>query len=362
MEWVHLDTAAAGRSSAATLRAAAVYAEREALVGAYVAEAEVAPLLERGRAELAGLLGIPAGGLAFVESGSAARAALLGAWPLSEGDTVAVVRSEWGPSLTAFDERGLRVAELAVLNDGTVDLEQLEDYLTDTPPAFVHLTQVASHRGLVQPVAEAATLCHAAGVPLWADACQALGHVDAATGADVVYATSRKWLAGPRGVGMLAVAERWWERLRVSASPLDVADLPAGHSPVRVLESHEANVAGRIGLCAAVRQYLEADPVAVRKRLAEVGRLTREMLADVPGWAVADPPDAPAAISALRPLAGQDVAGTRLRLIADHRIVTTAAHPDRAPREMTEPLLRVSPHADCTRDDLELLADALSEE
>ena len=56
MEWVHLDTAAAGRSSAATLRAAAAYAQREALVGAYVAEAEAAPLLERGRAELAGLL------------------------------------------------------------------------------------------------------------------------------------------------------------------------------------------------------------------------------------------------------------------------------------------------------------------
>jgi hercynylcysteine S-oxide lyase len=53
----------------------------------------------------------------------------------------------------------------------------------------------------VQPVAAAAALCRAAGVPLWVDAAQALGHVDAACGADAVYATSRKWLTGPRGVG-----------------------------------------------------------------------------------------------------------------------------------------------------------------
>jgi pyridoxal 5-phosphate dependent beta-lyase len=65
-------------------------------------------------------------------------------------------------------------------------------------------------------VAEAAALCRAAEVPLWVDAAQALGHVDAACGADRIYATSRKWLTGPRGVGLAGVAERWWDRLQVS--------------------------------------------------------------------------------------------------------------------------------------------------
>jgi pyridoxal 5-phosphate dependent beta-lyase len=53
---VHLDTAAAGRSSVATLAATAAYAEREAAIGAYVAAAEAAPVLAAGRAELARLL------------------------------------------------------------------------------------------------------------------------------------------------------------------------------------------------------------------------------------------------------------------------------------------------------------------
>ncbi len=62
---------------------------------------------------------------------------------------------------------------------------------------------------LVQPVAEAASICRRAGVPLWVDAAQALGHVATSCGAAAMHAVSRKWLTGPRGVGILAVAEPW---------------------------------------------------------------------------------------------------------------------------------------------------------
>jgi hercynylcysteine S-oxide lyase len=357
---VHLDSAAAGRASATTLAAAAAHAERESVTGAYVAEAEAAEVLDQGRADLAGLLGVPAAGLAFTESASAARAALLASWPLREGDTIAVTPGEWGPNLSAFTARGLRVTTVPVDGNGAVDLDSLRRLLAGDPPAVVHLTQVGSHRGLVQPVAEAAALCRAAGVPLWVDAAQALGHADTATGADALYATSRKWLAGPRGVGMLAVAEPWWDRLVVTASELARTSLPAGSSPVRLLESEEANVAGRVGLATAVGEYLGDDPVRVRQRLAAVGRLTREALAGVPGWQVADPAGVPSAITALRPAAGQDPAATRARLVAEHGIVTTAEYPARAPREMTGPLLRISPHVDCTDADLTRLRSALA--
>ena len=197
-----------------------------------MAEAEAQPVLDGGRASLARLLGVPAGGLAFTESASAARQALRPAWPLHAGDTVAVAPSEWGPNLSAVENRGLRIIELAAHGDGTIDLGQLERILAGPPLAFVHLTQVASHRALFQPVTQAAELCHAAGVPLWVDAAQALGHVDTACGADAQYATSRKWLAGPRGVGMPAVAERWWDKLQVHASPLARSSLPDDASPI----------------------------------------------------------------------------------------------------------------------------------
>jgi pyridoxal 5-phosphate dependent beta-lyase len=356
---VHLDTAAAGRSSIATLRATAAYAQREAAEGAYVAQAEAKPVIEQGRASLARLLGVEPDGLAFTESGSAARAALLDAWQLWPGDTVAVVRSEWGPNLTAFANRGLQIVELAAHGDGTVDLDELGRFLAATPPAFVHLTQVASHRGLVQPVAEAAAVCHAAGVPLWVDVAQAVGHVDTASGADALYGTSRKWLTGPRGVGMVAVARSSWNRLRVRPSALDMVGVAPGYPPVQMLESSEANVAGRVGLANAVREYIEMSPETVHALLAGVGKATRAVLSEVPGWEIAGEADAPCAITSLRPLGGQDVGQVRERLLAQ-RLVTTHAHPARAPREMTASYLRVSPHIDCTDADLTLLADVLA--
>jgi pyridoxal 5-phosphate dependent beta-lyase len=355
---VHLDSAAAGRSSRATLAAAAAHAEREAELGAYVAAAQAAPVLAECRAALARLLGVPAAGLAFVPSGEAALAALLAAWPLAEGDTVAVVPSEWGPNLHAFAARGLRITEIAT-DDGAVDLDALARMLTAAPPALVHLTQVTSHRALIQPVAEAAVLCRAAGVPLWVDAAQALGHVDTACGADAIYATSRKWLTGPRGVGMAGVTERWWDQLKISAADL-IADLrPADSSPLWLLEAGEANVAAWIGLGTAVREYVQADPPRVWARLAEVGGQTRRALAGLPGWAVEGPAGAGSAITALRPANDQDIEATRARLLDEYGIVTTAGAVTRAPRDMTQPLLRISPHVDCTPDDLALLRAAL---
>jgi pyridoxal 5-phosphate dependent beta-lyase len=249
-----------------------------------------------------------------------------------------------------------------------VDLAALESLLASSRPALVHLTQVTSHRALVQPVAAAAALCRAAGVPLWVDAAQAVGHVDTACGADAIYATGRKWLTGPRGVGVAGVAEPWWDQLTVSVSDLIADTRPATASPLWLLMAREANVAAWVGLCTAVQEFTAASPALVWDRLAAVGRQTRDALAGLPGWAVAGPADsasisAPAvsasAITALRATNGQDIATVRARLLAEHAILTTAGAVNRAPREMTEPLLRISPHVDCTPEDLTRLHTAL---
>jgi pyridoxal 5-phosphate dependent beta-lyase len=181
--------------------------------------------------------------------------------------------------------------------------------------------------------------------------------VDTACGADAIYATSRKWLTGPRGVGVLGVAGPWWDRLRITAPELEQSIRPPDSSPLWLLDATEANVAAWVGLCTAVAEHLAAGPSRVWARLAEVGRQTREALAGLPGWAVADPVAAPSAIVALRATNGQDIGKTRAGLLPG--IVTTAASTLRAPRDMTEPLLRVSPHVDCTPEDLDRLRQAL---
>lgn len=354
---LHLDSAAVGRQSRATLDAVVAHALLEAKTGGYVAQDRVAPALETLRADVGTLLGTDADGVAFVESAAVALDVLIDAWPLPAGARIAVAGSEWGPNVETLEHRGHVVVPLAVDGHGVIDLEALTRQLVVDPPDVVLVDHVAAHRGLVQPAVEVAALGRAHGVPVWVDAAQALGHVDAVTGADAVVATSRKWLTGPRGVGMLAVAPEHRATLRLRR--LAKHD---GWPDVRHLESDEAHVAGRVGLGVAVREHLDVGTAHVVDRLAAVGRSVREAFADVPGWQVVDP-DAPAgATTALVPTAGQDVTATRLRLLEEHRIVTSVGLPWRAPADMraTGATLRLSPHVDLREDDLERVRRALA--
>jgi pyridoxal 5-phosphate dependent beta-lyase len=46
-------------------------------------------------------------------------------------------------------------------------------------------------------------------------------------------------------------------------------------------------------------------------------------------------------------------------LLAERRILTTYAGVARAPRELSAPVLRISPHVDTTAEDLQAFAEAL---
>ncbi len=330
------------------------HARLEAEVGGYIAEQRAAEAVAGLRDDLGGLLGLPADGIAFVESASAALTSLLRAWPLPAGSIVGVTPSEWGPNLASFRAFGLVPEALRVDSHGRLDLDSLARRLESGPPALVHLVHVAPHRPLVQPVVEAARLCRRFGVPLWVDSAQAVGHVETASAADAVYGTSRKWVCGPRGVGFLGIGERHWAGLRIEEDP----SRGDSGSRVRHLESSEAHVAGRVGLAVAVRELVQAGPERVASRLAEIGLLSREVLGELDGWEVVDG-TGQGAITSLAPTAGQDPVATRSNLYAHDGILTTVTPPWRVPGELAGPVLRVSPHVDSSREDLVRLARAL---
>jgi hercynylcysteine S-oxide lyase len=349
----HLDSASCSRQSHRALEAAAHHARHEAELGGYVAEATADDLLQQGRSVLGGLVGMAAADVAFVESAQAALVALLTGWRLPAGSRVACLPGEYAPNIAQLRAHGLRPEPLPVDGIGRADLDGVARLLATDPPSVVHLTHIPSHRGLLQPAPEVIALCRDAGVPVVLDGAQAVGQTDTDLGADVVYGTSRKWLAGPRGVGFLCV------RPALAAQLTPVLPEPEGVPPMRAFESGEAHVAGRVGLVVAVGDHLAAGPERVRARLAALGRVTRELLDGVGGWRVIEPADEPTAATTLHPPDGLDVVETRTRLLVEHGIVVSAIGPERAPGEMTGPVLRVSPHLDATVEDLEALAAAL---
>ncbi|WP_099024502.1 ergothioneine biosynthesis PLP-dependent enzyme EgtE [Mycolicibacterium palauense] len=352
---VHLDSAACSRQGNAAIDAAAAHARHEAEVGGYVAAEAAAPALNAGRAAVAALTALAPGEVVFTTGSGHALDLLLGSWPAER--SLACVPGEFGPNLATMAAHGFRVHALPVDELGRVRTAELAAFLQRDRPALVHLTGVASHRGVAQPVAETAEVCRAAGVPMVLDAAQALGQIDCAVGADAVYSSSRKWMAGPRGVGFLAVRDTLAQRLVRRIPPADW-DVPFG--VLASFEHVEANLAARVGYSVALGEYVAAGPERMRARLSMIGAATRSRLDGVAGWRVCEPADAPTAITTLSPPPGVDPARVRSWLIAERRIVTTVAEVARAPFELTAPVLRVAPHVDVTAADLDALADALA--
>ena len=208
---LHLDSAACSRQSFAVIDAAAQHARHEAEVGGYVAAEAAAPVLDAGRAAVAALTGMTADDVVFTTGSKHALDLLLGSWPGPR--TLACPPGEYGPNLAVMAANGFRSRALPVEALGRLASTTPPPTLA-RPPALVHLTALASHRGVAQPLREIAAVCRGLGVPLVVDAAQALGHLDCAVGADAVYSSSRKWMAGPRGVGMLAMHPDLAQRLR----------------------------------------------------------------------------------------------------------------------------------------------------
>ncbi|MCV7029268.1 ergothioneine biosynthesis PLP-dependent enzyme EgtE [Mycobacterium sherrisii] len=352
---LHLDSAASSRQSFAAIDAAAQHARHEAEVGAYVAAQAAAPTLDAGRAALAALTGMADADVVYTTGSLNALDLLLGSWP-TERRTLACLPGEYGPNLAVMAAHGFDRRLLPTLEDGRLALDDAAFALETDPPDFVHLTPVASHSGVVQPISMVVQLCRDLGLPLVIDAAQALGQVDCAVGADVMYSSSRKWMAGPRGVGFLAIRADLTQRLRPRLP------VPTWSEPVSVaqqLEFGEANIAARVGFSVALGEYLAFGPAAVRARLVDVGRISRSTLADVPGWAVVEELEEPSAITTLTPTDGADPQEVRDWLLIERRILCTFAGLPRAPLAMTAPVLRISPHADTTAADLETFAEAL---
>ena len=159
--------------------------------------------------------------------------------------------------------------------------------------------------------------CAAAlGVPLVIDAAQALGHLDCAVGADAIYSSSRKWMAGPRGVGFLADPTRAGRAAAAAAATAGVG--PAVHGDAAASNTVRPISLRAWGFRSRSANTWPPDPEQhPRRGWPSSARLTRTALAEVDGWRVVEPVDEPTAITTLAPPDGADP--QRVRSVADRR-------------------------------------------
>ncbi|KWV29407.1 cysteine desulfurase family protein [Micromonospora rifamycinica] len=245
-----------------------------------------AQLLDAAREATAATLGVRPDELSFTPSGThAAHSAVLGGLAGRRRSGATLVHSAIEHSAV------LHAAERHVAAGGTatsVPVDRLGRLDEAAWSAAVHSPGVAlaaligaSHEvGTAQPVAGAAAVCAAAGVPLYVDAAQLVGRVPVPSGWSVLTASAHKW-GGPPGVGLLVVRKgtRW-------ESPWPADEREFGRTPGVV------NLPAVVAAAASLRAAA-ADAATEAARLTPlVDRIRARVAADVPDVeVVGDPVD-----------------------------------------------------------------------
>lgn len=173
-------------------------------------------LVEAARARIAAGLGVAAKAVVFTSG--ATEAANLALTPsLQRGrdsapfDLLLIGAGEHPSVLSGHRFAADAVETVALTADGALSLDALSEALALRSGLRVALALQAanSETGVIQPVAEAAALVHAAGGLAICDATQAVGRIEttfATTGADLLFFSSHK-IGGPAGAGALVFAD-----------------------------------------------------------------------------------------------------------------------------------------------------------
>jgi cysteine desulfurase len=170
-------------------------------------------LIESARATLAAALGTRSDLVVFVSGATEAANMALRPQTSSQVYDRLLVGGGEHPCVSAGQGFAPEQVEMVALDaQGRLDLGILREKMAQERQSrpMLALQAVNNETGVIQPVAEAASLLHAAGGLVVCDAVQAFGRVEttfAATGADFLFLSSHK-LGGPKGAGALAFARR----------------------------------------------------------------------------------------------------------------------------------------------------------
>jgi cysteine desulfurase len=239
--------------------------------------------VERARKQIAALIGAGSKDVVFTSGATEANnLAIKGAVKARrrERDHVVTVATEHKAVLdpiARLQKEGTRVTVLPVNRDGTIDLDALNDAITERT-ALVTVMAANNEIGVLMPIKDAAALAHAKGAWFHTDAAQIAGKAPFdVEELDVDFASlSAHKVYGPKGVGALYV-----RRKRVAiAAEID------GGAHERGLRSGTLNVPGIVGFGAAA-EIARADMGSETKRIAALrDRLLERLQSMVDGLTV----------------------------------------------------------------------------
>ncbi len=212
---------------------------------------------------------------------------------VGKGDEVLVSEMEHHSNIVPWqllcEEKGAVLNVIPITDEGELRMDRVDALLTDRTK-IVAVVHVSNSLGTVNPVATIVEKAHARGIPVLVDGAQAVAHmpVDVQSLGCDFYALSGHKLFGPTGIGVL------WGRLPLleKMPPYQgggdmISSVTFKKTTYNVVpnkfEAGTPNIAGSVGLGAAIDYLKGIDITAMQAYEAELLAYGTRALTSVPG-------------------------------------------------------------------------------
>jgi cysteine desulfurases, SufS subfamily len=218
---------------------------------------------------------------------------------IRERDVILLTEMEHHSNLVPWqllaERTGARLRFVPVLDDGTLDLEQLPALLTPEVKLF-GFTHISNSLGTINPAAELCEKAHAVGALTLVDAAQSVGHLSVDVremGCDFMAFSGHK-MCGPTGIGVLYARKEILNSIppwhgggeMIVSVALDKSTFKK--APHR-FEAGTPNIAGAIGLAEAIDYIDRIGRGAIFEHDSQLARYAFDRVNELPGTRVFGP-------------------------------------------------------------------------
>ena len=346
----------------------------EAEIGGYEAARAQSTAIAAIYDNLGAAIGAQKDNVAITANATDAFARALSSIPFEKGDVIVGAWSEYASNQIQFlslaERFGLELIRAPITDAGVTDLEKLDEIVKTKKPKLVASVHINTSCGIVEDVYSIGEICRRRNVYFLVDGCQSLGQGPIDVGrmeCDFFSATSRKFLRGPRGAGLLYVSDRVLEEGRAplfidlaGAELLDATQYKTASNAKR-FEDWEFSYAVLLGFGAAAEYALNIGLDQIATRLMDLSTHLRERLGSLNSWRILDAGKGTAPII---PIHTENAEGeTAFQALIDNKVNATLIPKRWAP--MDESLreagwaIRISPHYYTSPEDIDKLLNTL---
>ncbi|MCW8832243.1 MAG: aminotransferase class V-fold PLP-dependent enzyme [Colwellia sp.] len=271
----------------------------EASIGGYEAANCMSDQIEAVYDSISRLINCHRDEIAIVENATVGWMMAFYSIPFKKGDRILTCEAEYASNYLAYlqvaKQKGVIIEVIPSNTEGEICISSLEGMI-DEQVKLVSVTHVPTNGGLINPVEEIGAITKRQNIFYIVDACQSAGQIPLdveSIQCDVLSATSRKYLRGPRGVGFLFVRKSVIKKLHPPMIDLMSAiwTSPSSYelrNDARRFENWENNYSAKLGLGSAVDYALNIGIENIESAVVLLAEKLRTMLSAIPCVTVQD--------------------------------------------------------------------------